>query len=78
MVPKEKKLSELEEGNLVTAESASLNLLDLKSGRMALTGAFKQGGFEIVAPERIGAKFADRVNRYFKELRKQRKRMSKN
>ena len=38
---------------------------------------YKQGAFEIVAPERIGAKFASKVNKKLKAMRKQERKVQK-
>lgn len=68
---KEKILEELEAGNLKTAETAEMKLLELKSGEILSEEIFKQGLFEIVAPDRIGSKFAAKVKKKLKEIRKQ-------
>ncbi len=74
---KEQKLSELEQGNLLTAETASIKMMDLKSGEFVVKDQFKQGLLEIVAPERIGIKLAGRINKYLATVRKEEKRESK-
>jgi hypothetical protein len=74
---REKKLSELEAGNLVTAETAEMKLLELKTGKILLAETFKQGSFEITAPDRIGSKFAAKVNKKLKEIRKQNQKIEK-
>lgn len=74
---KERKLSELEEGNLVTAETASIKMLALHDGSFPVKTDFKQGFFEIVAPDRIGGKLAERINKYLKTVRKAAKREAK-
>ncbi len=74
---KEQKLSDLEQGNLVTAESASMKLMELRTGQVLLTDDFKQGFFEIVAADRIGAKFAASINKYFGHVAKEEKREEK-
>lgn len=74
---KEKKWGELETGRIKTAETAELKLLEIKSGNVLLEENFKQGGFEIVAPERIGSKFASKVNKRLNQLRKERKKEEK-
>jgi hypothetical protein len=71
---REKKLTELEEDNLVTAETASIKMLALRDGSFPVKAGFKQGFFEIVAPDRIGGKLADRINKYLKTVRKAAKR----
>ena len=67
---KEKALSELEEDNLLTAETASLKMLSLHDGSFPVKADFKQGFFEIVAPDRIGFKLAKPINKYLKTVRK--------
>ncbi|OGR89128.1 MAG: hypothetical protein A3A86_05740 [Elusimicrobia bacterium RIFCSPLOWO2_01_FULL_60_11] len=74
---KEKKLSDLEEGNLVTAQTAGIKMLSLHDGSFPVKADFKQGIFEIVAPDRIGAKLADKVNKYLKTVRKAAKKEAK-
>lgn len=75
---KEKKLDALEAGNIETAETADMKLVSLKTGETLLESGFQQGFFEIVTPDRIGGKFADKINRKFKEMRKaEKKRLKK-
>lgn len=72
-----KRLGTLETGNLETAETASMKVLDLNRGFIMMDENFKQGFFEIIAPGRIGKKFAFRVNRELKQMRKEDKRRKK-
>lgn len=74
---KEKELTELEYGNLVTAETAEMKLLELRTGEILLDESFKQGVFEIVAPDRIGKKMASKVNGKLNQIRKEEKRAVK-
>jgi len=74
---KEKELSELEEDNLVTAETASLKMISLHDGSFPVKTDFKQGFFEIVAPDRIGSKLAQPINKHLKTVRKTVKREAK-
>lgn len=74
---KEKKWGELETGFVKTAETAELKFLDLKTGTVLLEERFEQGLFEIVAPERIGTKFAGKINKRLNQLRKQQKKEQK-
>jgi len=74
---KEKDLSDLEFGNLITAETASVRMMELKTGRFVVTQSFKQGYFEVVAPERIGKKFTPRINKFLSRIRKSAKREAK-
>ena len=73
----EQRLSELEAGNLITAENAEMRLLDLKTGDILLEANFKQGMFEIVAPERIGSQFASKVTRKLWIMKKDEKQKVK-
>ena len=59
---KEQKQTELELGNVVTAETAEVRMLELRTGEILLDEGFKQGLFEIVTPDRIGKKLALKVN----------------
>lgn len=68
---KEKVLTELELGNIKTAETAEMKLLEIKTGQTLVDESFQQGYFEIVAPDRIGKKFAKRVNDKFKQMKKE-------
>ena len=68
---KEQDLSDLQFGNLVTAETAEMKLLELKTGELLVEDTFKQGLFEIVAPDRIGSKFAVKVNDKLNQLKKE-------
>lgn len=74
---KEKNLSELEINNLVTAETAEMKLIDLGEDEVLSHEFFKQGFFEIVAPDRIGGKFASIINRKLKQINKDRKNARK-
>lgn len=74
---KEQKWGPLEIENIKTAEKAEFKLLELKSGRILLEENFKQGSFEIVAPERIGSKFASKINKKLKQIRKQARKIEK-
>ncbi len=74
---KEQNLSELEVGNLVTAESAQIKLMELRTGEFVVEDTFKQGLFEIVAPDRIGIKLAGKINKYFSSVRKAEKKEAK-
>ena len=73
----EQKQNELEFGNLQTASTAQLLLLDLRNGKVILNETFTQGYFEIVAPERIGRKFAGAVKEKFSDIEDEYKRMEK-
>jgi hypothetical protein len=68
---KEQVQTELEAGNIKTAATASVRVWDLETNELLSEEAFKQGFFEIVVPERIGSKLAERVNRRFKEIRRE-------
>jgi hypothetical protein len=63
--------SELEAANIKTAATASIRVWDLETDELLSEETFQQGGFEIVAPERIGAKLADRVNRRLNDIRRE-------
>jgi TolB-like protein len=63
----EQKWSEIDMANIATAESAEFIFFDLRAGKMECYGEFKQGIFEIVAPDRIGSKLASQVIKYLKE-----------
>lgn len=71
---KEKKWGKLQTEYIKTAETAELKFLDLKTGAVLLEEKFEQGLFEIVAPERIGAKFAGKINKRLSQLKKQQKK----
>lgn len=68
---REQVWSELESGYIKTAATASVRVWDLETDELLSEEIFKQGSFEIVAPDRIGAKLADRVNRRLREVRQQ-------
>ncbi len=74
---KKMTLTELEIGNLETAESAQMQFVEVKNGGILLDEKFKQGLFEVVAPDRIGAAFASKVNKKIKAIRKELKRKLK-
>jgi len=74
---KEQERSELEQDIIVTAKTASVKMLSLHDGSFPVKTEFKQGFFEIVAPDRIGSKLADRINNYLKTVRKTEKREAK-
>ncbi len=67
---REKKLSSLEMGNLVTADSADIRILDVKTGQIFLEDYFRQGDFQVLAPDHIGSKFADKFNKKYKQVLK--------
>lgn len=70
---KEQERGDLEAAIVNTAETVQMKLLDLKSGELLLEENFKQGSFEIVAPDRIGSKLASKVNQRLRELWKEEK-----
>lgn len=74
---KEKLLSDLEISNLITAQTAQMKLIGLETGVVLLEESFKQGLFEVVAPERIGSKFADKANKKLKKIWKAERRKEK-
>ncbi|OGR78240.1 MAG: hypothetical protein A3I11_01635 [Elusimicrobia bacterium RIFCSPLOWO2_02_FULL_39_32] len=74
---KEKLLGELEIGNLITAETAQMKLIGFQRGEVLLEESFKQGLLEVVAPERIGSKFAAKVNKKLKKIWKEERRKEK-
>lgn len=74
---KEMVLTELEFGNLQTAETASIEIWDLKQSELILNESFRQRGFEIVAPERIGKKLALEINKVFSEIYRKEERQAK-
>lgn len=74
---KEQKLSALEVGNLQTAETAEVKMIELEKGTVLFSDNFKQGSFEVVAPDRIGSKFAAKINKKLKAMRKQEKKIQK-
>ncbi len=74
---KEKELDELELGNLLTAETAELKCISLKTGEFWIDEQFKQGMFEVVAPDRIGKKFAQIFEKKLKKTDKAAKKAEK-
>ncbi len=74
---KERKLSSLEAGNLITVQTADIKVMDAKTGEIIVDDSFKQGGFEIVAADRVGKKLAAKVIDKFKEIAKDAKRQRK-
>ncbi len=74
---KEKKLSALEAGNLITLQTADIKIMDVKTGEIIVDDSFKQGIFEVVAAERVGKKLANKVIDKFKEIAKDDKRQRK-
>ncbi|OGR97348.1 MAG: hypothetical protein A2902_00475 [Elusimicrobia bacterium RIFCSPLOWO2_01_FULL_64_13] len=74
---REEKRDAMDGENLKTAETASVKVLELESGSIFLEENFKQGLFEIVAPDRIGKKFAVRLNKEIKDLGKYEKKKAK-
>ncbi len=70
---KEKILGPLEEGNLKTAQTADVKLMDAETGEILVDDSFKQGLFEIVAPSRVGIKLANKVMNKMKDIAKEQK-----
>ncbi len=75
---KKQDLSEMEFGNLETAATAYMTIVDLATGEILADEKFVQGYFEIVAPDRIGKKFAGVLNRKIKLIDKENKKAQKN
>lgn len=74
---KEKVLTGLEEGNLRTAQTADIKMMDLKTGEILVDESFRQGRFEVVAPNRIGYKLANQVDSKLDQIKKEQKQKAK-